>query len=47
MKGKLVNLDSIIAEFQALASEIGPSFTVRDAEANSNRRSGYEQAEMV
>lgn len=35
MKGKPVNLDNIIADFQALASQIGPSFTVRDAEANS------------
>lgn len=35
MKGKPVNLDNIIKEFQALASGIGPSFRVRDAEAAS------------
>lgn len=35
MRGKPVNLDEIIREFQALAAQIGPNFRVRDAEANS------------
>lgn len=35
MKGKPVNLDSIIKDFQALAAQVGHSFTVRDAEAAS------------
>lgn len=35
MRGNPVNLDNIIKDFQALASQIGHSFTVRDAEANS------------
>lgn len=32
MKGKTVNIDTLIKEFQALASQIGPSFRIRDAE---------------
>lgn len=35
MRGKPVNLDELIREFQALAAQIGPSFRVRDAEAAS------------
>lgn len=35
MKGKPVNLDEIIRDFQSLAAQIGPNFRVRDAEAAS------------
>lgn len=34
MRGKPINLETIISEFQALAVQIGPSFRIRDAEDN-------------
>lgn len=34
MKGKPVNLDSIISDFKSLAAQVGPSFRIRDAEDN-------------